>query len=77
MSDVVDPFDDDEIDEIVNDALAGQLADAIAGAQGELDDVTVAIDKLTARLGENVPAPAVVSLVMSLALGATIRGTYG
>lgn len=77
MTEPHDPFDDDEMDFIVSDAFGDQIADAVAGAQGELDDLTVAVVRLSARLGELVPAAAVINLVTSVAVGAAIKETYG
>jgi hypothetical protein len=75
--DLTDPFDEDEMREIIHATAAAQVDHAIADAQEEIGDAVIAIETLTARLLEMIPAPAVVNLVASMAVGAAISGTYG
>jgi hypothetical protein len=77
MSDPLDPFDEEEMDEIVRRLDADRVYGAIDQANEEVACAVAALEALTARLQQLVPPAAVVSLITSLAVGTALTGTYG
>jgi hypothetical protein len=77
MSEPIDPFDDDEMVDLVHQFAADQVNGAVSEASEEINDAVTALETLTARLLELIPRPAVVNLVTSMALGTAITATYG
>lgn len=77
MSDLADPFDDDEMQEIYRHHDADSIYGAVDEAQDELHDATSALAVLTDKLRGMIPPAAVVQLVTTLAMSAAINGTYG
>jgi hypothetical protein len=77
VNDPLDPFDDEEMDEIVRRLEAQRVYGAIDEANEEVASAVAALEALTARLQQLVPRAAVVSLITSLAVGTALSGTYG
>jgi polysaccharide pyruvyl transferase WcaK-like protein len=77
MTEPSDPFDEDEMQDIVRQVDADRVYGAIDEAQEEIGNAVTAIEVLVARLHQLIPAAAIVSLITSMAVGTAIEGTYG
>jgi tRNA nucleotidyltransferase (CCA-adding enzyme) len=77
MNEPLDPFDDEEVTDIVRRLEAQRVYGAIDEANEEVAQAVAALETLVARLGELCPRAAVVSLITSLAVGTALSGTYG
>lgn len=77
MSDIEDPFDGDEMNDIYGRFHADQMNAAVDEAQGELDDAVRTIVVLAERLRQLMPAVAVVNLISSMAVGTAVSQVFG
>jgi hypothetical protein len=77
VTEPIDPFDDDEMVDIVHQFAADQVNGAVSEASEEINVAVTALEVLTARLLELIPGPAAVNLVTSMALGTAMSAAYG
>lgn len=76
MSTPDDPFEEDEVYDIVHDAMTSQINTALATCEHEIDAAVRAVSALAEKLHETIPPSAVMNLVMSMAVGTALGATY-